>query len=116
MDKNFRVRLVEAIKRARGDRSQRQFARDLGLSQAAVQSWEKGESIPGLESLEAIAGSLAMTLEGLLMHLKGDKTDDKPLPTVAEDVLLVAKYLPDEEKARLIKLLVDKLVQSKEKN
>ncbi len=103
---------MEILKQARGNRSQRQFAVDLGLSQAAVQSWEKGESTPGLENLEAIANSLSMTLQGLLAHLRGDEAQNPPKAKVAEDVLLIAEYLPNTEKSRLIKLLVDKLLQN----
>ena len=58
MNAEYRQRLSDAVRRARGDRTMRRFAKDLGVSYPAVRSWEEGESLPGLENLEAIAGAL----------------------------------------------------------
>lgn len=110
MDVNYRQRLSEAVKRARGDRSQRRFAKDLGVSYPAVRSWEEGESLPGLENLEAIAGTLGMTLEAFLAYLRDEAVEDvKPRIKVAEDLLSLVDHLPKSEVTRLAHLLVDRL-------
>jgi DNA-binding transcriptional regulator YiaG len=45
-------RLSSLVKKLRGDKSQRQFSKVLGVSYAAVRSWEECESMPGLNSLQ----------------------------------------------------------------
>ena len=112
MDAKARKRLVVAIKKARGGRSQRQFAIDLNVSYGAVQAWERGDSVPGVESLQAIATSLGQSLDELLTYTQGASPEDlKHL--VAEDVLVRANQLSEDEQGRLIKLLVDKLLERK---
>ena len=39
----------------RGDQSQREFARRLGVAQSTVQAWENGRNTPSLENLEKLA-------------------------------------------------------------
>lgn len=112
MDAEARKRLVVAIKKARGRRSQRQFATDLNVSYGAVQAWERGDSVPGVESLQAIAISLGQTLDELLAYAQGASPEELK-HFVAEDVLIRAEQLSQEEQGRLIKLLVDRLVQRK---
>ncbi|MBO3462874.1 helix-turn-helix domain-containing protein [Aetokthonos hydrillicola Thurmond2011] len=115
MDTEVRRRLAEIIKKARGKRSQRDFAKALGVSQAAVLSWEKMESFPGTDSMKAIATSVSMSLDELLLYLEGEtaQVNRVPAPKVAEDALSFIEHLNREEQIRLIKLLVDK-VTSKE--
>ncbi len=72
----------------------------------------RGDSVPGVESLQAIAISLGQSLDELLTYAQGVSPEElKHL--VAEDVLVRANQLSEEEQGRLIKLLVDKLVQRK---
>lgn len=110
MDAEYRRRLSEAVKKARSDRSQRKFAKDLGVSYPAVRSWEEGESLPGLENLEAIAGSLGQTLEEFLVYLRDEEGEDSvPRVKVAEDLLPLAEHLSEAELKRLAKLLIDRI-------
>lgn len=111
MNKEARERLAKIIKEARGKRSQRIFAKSLGVSQAAVQSWERLDSFPGTDSMKAIAASVCMSLDELLLYIEGETTEVNrtPIPKVAEDALLFADQLDREEQVRLIKLLVDKV-------
>jgi transcriptional regulator with XRE-family HTH domain len=110
MDPEYRQRLSEAVRKARGDRSQRKFAKDLRVSYPAVRSWEEGESLPGLENLEAIAGALGVSLEEFLAYLRNEELEAAtPKPKIADDLLPLVNRLPLEEKRRLVHLLVDQL-------
>ncbi|MDJ0578162.1 MAG: helix-turn-helix transcriptional regulator, partial [Xenococcaceae cyanobacterium MO_234.B1] len=55
MDNLAQERLSRLIKKLRGDRSQRSFAKSLGVSYASIRTWEEGESMPGIASLQKIA-------------------------------------------------------------
>jgi transcriptional regulator with XRE-family HTH domain len=109
MDSHARNKLAEAIKKARGDRSQRKFAKDLGVSYVTIQLWERGEVIPDLANLEAIATSRGQTLEQLLAEIRGQATEVTHKPKVAEDVIPTARQLSKKECVRLIKLLLDEV-------
>lgn len=110
MDAEYRRRLSEEVKRARGTRSQRQFAKALGVSYPAVRSWEECESLPGLENLELIAESLGQSLEEFLAHLRGEQEPGREKEyRAAEDLLPLLRQLSKAEQARLIHLLVDLL-------
>ncbi|KAB8315476.1 helix-turn-helix transcriptional regulator [Tolypothrix campylonemoides VB511288] len=109
MDSDARTKLAEAIKKARGDRSQRKFAKDLGVSYVTIQLWERGEVIPDLANLEAIATSRGQTLEQLLAEIRGQATEITHKPKVAEDVIPTARQLSKKECVRLIKLLLDEV-------
>lgn len=55
MDEDKRIRLSEVVKKARGERTQRQFAKYLGVSFAAVRSWEERETRRGESSLRPLS-------------------------------------------------------------
>jgi transcriptional regulator with XRE-family HTH domain len=107
-------RLSSLIRKLRGDKSQRQFAKFLGVSYAAVRSWEESESMPGLNSLEKIADYSNQTLEELLQYLK-DEGDDQskvllfPKVYLAEDLFGQVKELPRKEQSRLAQFLIEEL-------
>ena len=108
MDDDAKQRLKQILEQVRAERSQRQFARDLGVSLGTVQNWLSGDSFPNSEKLEKVAVAVGMSLEQLFVYLKGGAT--KPgEPRVAEDVLVQAKTLDKEQQVRLIKLLIDEL-------
>lgn len=73
-------RLSKVVKLARGDRSQRQFSKLLGVSPTTVQLWERGETFPDVSNLAQIAAYAGYTLEELMSHLKG-QTLHKPSDT-----------------------------------
>lgn len=106
MDEAARQRLVELVKRIQGDRSQRKFASDLGVSTGALQNWLQGR-VPSSENLENLATAAGMTIEELLNEIRGETV--AYTPRVAEDVLQIALQLDDEQRRRLIKLLVDNI-------
>ncbi|MGL4620524.1 MAG: helix-turn-helix domain-containing protein [Chroococcidiopsis sp.] len=110
MDEDKRIRLSEVVKKARGKRTQRQFAKYLGVSFAAVRSWEEQESYPGLPNLEKIAASSGMSTDDLLAYLKGEITygEASPKAKTAEDLLPFVDNLPASERKKLIRLLIEK--------
>lgn len=109
MDEDKRIRLSEVVKKARGERTQRQFAKYLGVSFAAVRSWEEQESYPGLPNLEKIANASGMTTDDLLAYLRGEISHTSALPKakVAEDLLPYVDKLSAPERKKLIRLLID---------
>lgn len=107
-----RQRLSETVARLRGDRSMRQFAKDVGVSFPAARSWEEGESFPNLDNLEKIAKLDGKTLEEFLEYLRGDEWIAPELINKAEDALNFLDHLPRSEKARLAQLLIGEVAKS----
>jgi transcriptional regulator with XRE-family HTH domain len=108
MDVEARQRLSKAIKQARGQRSQRKFAKDLGVSYATVRSWEECESFPSQENLELIARVRGESLEDFLLYLRGERSSKETRFKVAEDVLPMVNKLSDREAARLVQLIMSR--------
>lgn len=69
MDSYQRDKLIVLLREVRGDSSQREFARNLGFSYAALRSWESGESIPSLQNLDRIAQCKGWTIIQLFEYL-----------------------------------------------
>ncbi|BBD69557.1 helix-turn-helix domain-containing protein [Nostoc commune NIES-4072] len=107
MDDQARKRLAEIVIKIRGERSQSQFAMDLGVSLGAVQNWMKGQGMPSAKNLEKIATAAGMNLEELFSQINGDDPKEIYSPKVAEEVMQVARKLDIEQRKRLIKLLID---------
>ena len=57
----------QKIRSARGTRTQRQYADDLGVQPMAVSRWERGESEPGLVALAAMANDSGKPMEWFLL-------------------------------------------------
>ena len=86
MEYESQQRLSRLIKQLRGDQSQRSFAKTLGVSYAAVRSWEEAETMPAIKSLQKIATYSRQSVESLLQYLKhgedfdvggGEATDEQ---------------------------------------
>jgi transcriptional regulator with XRE-family HTH domain len=69
VDEGVLSRLAVAVQEARGDRSQREFALVLKVSQSTVQQWENGKNVPSLENLEKIALMKGMLVEDFVAYL-----------------------------------------------
>ncbi len=65
-------RLANLIREARGDISQRQFAKMIGVSQTSVSDWEKGTYFPNLENAEAIARRLGISLSDFVAQIEDE--------------------------------------------
>ncbi|WP_414755604.1 helix-turn-helix domain-containing protein [Anabaena sp. CCY 9910] len=107
MDDGAKKRLAEMLVEVQGDRSVRQFAMDLGVALGTVQNWLQGAGFPSARNLEKIATASGTTIEELFAKLRGQEAIYTP--KVAEDVLRIALQLNDEQRRRLIKLLVDSI-------
>ncbi|MDF0554902.1 helix-turn-helix transcriptional regulator [Kamptonema sp. UHCC 0994] len=68
MDKQ---KLMRLIKEARGERSQREFAKLIGTSQATISDWEKGKYVPTLENAEILAQCLGIDLTEFVARAEG---------------------------------------------
>ena len=105
------------IKQLRGDQSQRSFAKTLGVSYAAVRSWEEAETMPAIKSLQKIATYSRQSVESLLQYLKHGEVEDESdidKPKTAEDLLSELNYLPEKEANRLIEILVERYLSKEE--
>ena len=67
--------LGERIKKVRGDRTQEEFGKLLGVTRITVGNWERGLSMPAKETLVAIAGEGRIDVQWLL---SGDRWDLPP--------------------------------------
>lgn len=110
IDFEVRERLASVIKEARGARSQRQFAKDLGISFATIRCWELCESFPNAENLELIAKTLGRSLEEFLRYLR-NAPGKEPRVTRAEDLLPLVNELPGREAARLAQMILERWVK-----
>lgn len=54
------------IRSARGTRTQRAYALELGVDQVVVSRWERGESQPGLDSLAKLSREAGQPIEWFL--------------------------------------------------
>ncbi len=99
-------KLIEVVKLARGDLSQRAFGKLLGVSSTAVQLWEKGQSIPDTENLAQISVRAGFTLEELLAHLEG-----KPMrePVDTNELLKKIQCMPLRDLAVIVRAGVERL-------
>jgi len=103
MDRLQQDRLSGLLKELRGEVSQRQYAKRLGVSYSALRSWEDLESVPGLQKLEVIASFKGWTLEQLLDYLRGQELDDG---VTFDHLADLASRLPDSKRLKLAKLLL----------
>ncbi len=106
MDQGSRRRLAQILKGIQGDRSVREFARDLDVSLGTMQNWLDATGLPSIENLGKIAAVVGMTVQELYDAMNGEQ-QQTPLPKKAEDVLHIVLQLDDRERRRLIKLLMD---------
>ncbi len=109
MSSENRERLIEVITRAKGDRSQSEFAAELGVSSSAVQKWLSGSGFPSSDNLEKIALAAGLSgLDALRAYLRGAEGEFvKEHPKVAEEILPIIEQMNKEERKRLMKMMID---------
>lgn len=99
-------RLTTFIQELRGSQSQRQLAKQLGVSQGSVNLWESGQSLPDTENLDKLAALKGWSLSDLQAYLvKGDLPDREPL----EHILNTVRSLPLEAVAQVAAVAVETL-------
>ena len=106
MDQGARVRLAAILKGVQGDRSVREFARDLNVSLGTMQNWLDATALPSIENLGKIATAARVSVQELYEAMNGEQQKTPP-PKKAEDALPVVLQLSDKERRRLVKLLMD---------
>lgn len=91
--------------------SQRAFGRLMGVSATAVQSWERGDSVPDTENLAKIAARAGYTVEELLSHLEG-----KPqlYPSDLNQILKQIKLMPLSQVAMIAQAAVERFAAAAE--
>lgn len=73
MDYLAKQRLAELIKGLRGELTQREFAKRLGVTYGAIQSWENAEVTPSSTNLVKISDYTGLSLQELMSSLTGSK-------------------------------------------
>ncbi|WP_414755605.1 helix-turn-helix domain-containing protein [Anabaena sp. CCY 9910] len=104
----FRDRFVEVVAKAKGDRSQAEFAHYLGVSSSAVQKWLAGNGFPSSENLEKIAKAAGFSgVDEMTRYLRGEEfSEDEDRPKIAEEIFPLANHLDKEQRKRLIEMLL----------
>lgn len=101
-------RLARIVAELRGSKSQRQFAKELGVSQSSVRFWESHLAWPETENLEKLAVLRGWSLSELQAYLvDGELPEEEPL----EQVLRTVRSLPLEAVARVAAVAVETLAK-----
>lgn len=97
-------RLVNLVRELRGDLSQRQFAKKLGVSDSSVYFWEAGTAWPGTQNLKKLAKIKGWTLDELQTYLEGEV----PVRTLSVQQLLAeVRALTFSEAAQVAKVALE---------
>jgi transcriptional regulator with XRE-family HTH domain len=101
-------RLARIVVELRGSKSQRQFARELGVSQSSVRFWESHLAWPETENLEKLSALKGWNLSQLQTYLvEGELPEEEPL----EQILKMVRSLPLEAVARVATVAVETLTE-----
>lgn len=109
MDEGVLKKLAVAVQEARGDRSQREFSKLLGVSQSTVQQWENGKNVPSLENLEKIARMKGMLVEDFVAYLY-----ERTRGITSKDILDRIEVMPSRDFAQILHVIGDRLAPSEE--
>jgi len=97
-------RLTALVLDLRGNLSQRQFAKKLGVSFSAVQSWESGMSWPGTQNLRSLARLKGWSFEELQFYLEGEQP---PRSLTVQQLLAEVRSLPFEDAVQVAKVALE---------
>ena len=101
-------RLARLVAELRGSKSQRQFAKELGVSQSSVRFWESKLAWPDTENLDKLAALSGWSLSDLQTYLiKGELLDSEPL----EQILNKVRALSLEAVAQVAAVAVETLAE-----
>lgn len=104
-------RLVLLLQELRGNLSQRQFAKELGVTHSTVQAWEAKLSWPGTQNLKKLASLKGCTLDQLQTYLEEDLAGVPSVDGVKElpisRILLAVRSLTFEGAAQVAKVAVE---------
>jgi len=97
-------RLASLVRELRGDLSQRQFAKKLGVSDSSVYFWESRMAWPGTPNLKKLAKMKEWTLDELQTYLEGEVY--KQTLTV-QQLLAEVRSLPFEDAVQVAKVALE---------
>jgi transcriptional regulator with XRE-family HTH domain len=106
MDVKSKERLSKLIKELRKDMSQKEFARALGVTYSAIQSWENAEVTPSSENLVKISKAAGYSLEELISFLDGKPMEQ---PTNVDKIVNQVRTMPLEDVAKVLKASAERL-------
>lgn len=97
-------RLAALVVELRGDLSQRQFAKKLGVSFSAVQSWEARMSWPGTQNLRKLAKLKCWSFEELQCYLEGESSARS---LSVQQLLAEVRSLPFEDAVQVAQVALE---------
>ena len=113
MDETSKQRLALLIRNARGDESQRAFAKQIGVSYSSLQAWEAANSVPDFENLIAIAEFLGIQTSELVRHILAEASEmETKIPKDAAELLPLIEMLTPRERIKLINYSCETLISS----
>jgi len=68
-------RYADIVKELRGELSQKEFAKLLGVSQSTIHNWENAKNAPDLDGIEKIARIRGQLPQELLTELYGERAE-----------------------------------------
>jgi transcriptional regulator with XRE-family HTH domain len=99
--------LSKLILRLKGENSETELARKIGVSQYAINTWLNKTHFPKSKNLLALANYLNLTTGQLLAKLDQEEKIDLSQVNNAQAIYLQIQNLSAQEKLILIKLLVE---------
>lgn len=111
-------RLANLVRELRGERSQRSFAKLLGVSNQAIQYWEKERTWPDDDNLQRLADLKGWTLLQLQAYLEGKPQADEGLNRTevgktleqalsVQQLLAQVRSLPFEDAVQVAKVALE---------
>jgi transcriptional regulator with XRE-family HTH domain len=111
-------RLANLVKELRGERSQRTFAKLLGVSNQAIQYWEKERTWPDEDNLQKLADLKGWTLKQLQAYLESEPQADEGLNSAelseasegsisVQQLLAQVRTLPFQAAAQVAKVALE---------
>lgn len=105
-----REALAKIVRRARGDKRLREFAREVGVSHGVISALELGlTQDPRDATLLAIARVTEHSFEELKAILASRSVGEMRQYRTAREAWVIVKHLPREEKALLCQMIVAEL-------
>ncbi len=98
------------LQELRGDLSQRQFAKELGITHSTIQSWEAKLSWPGTLNLVKLASLKGWSFDQLQAYLEGEQDMEVIVERVElpiSRILLAVRSLPFDAAAQVAKVALE---------
>lgn len=104
-------KFAQVIKNLRGDRSQRDFAKLVGVSSPLIGKWERCENEPGHESLEKVAKLRGQSLSEFMSELQENQSlsNQEPFEKLLERLPHLVKGLDRKQLSFLLKAIAEGL-------